>query len=157
MWNLTRPSNFIYYLHCRVLPDPASRINARWTNEELLLAVQVLQTFTILTFIHKQTKQQCKSCKSSLSFRLFSFLVSTSRSLFWQLFKFLVWIILNICCREFGSLARTSRWSPPFWAPRLSLTCALSLSTTGVAMIWMLFTRLVSDLWAVKDRTCWAC
>ena len=25
----------------RVLPDPASRINARWTNEELLLAVQV--------------------------------------------------------------------------------------------------------------------
>ena len=32
----------------RVLPDPASRINARWTNEELLLAVQVSQFFLII-------------------------------------------------------------------------------------------------------------
>merc|ERR1712013_146609 len=29
----------------RVLPDPASRINARWTNEELLLAVQGIRKF----------------------------------------------------------------------------------------------------------------
>ena len=32
----------------RVLPDPASRINARWTNEELLLAVQVSQFFLLI-------------------------------------------------------------------------------------------------------------
>ena len=77
-WNLARYHALICYLtknSCRVLPDPASRINARWTNEELLLAVQVFfllmdsisclnptQAFTFLAII----QISCLNCSEYL-------------------------------------------------------------------------------------------